>query len=92
MSAFAHAELLSIAVDPAHRGAGLAQDLYRQLTEHFRRRQVDAFRIVVGEQLSAAHRFYIKLGARPVGTVQIHAGERSVVYEHELSRSDFGAL
>lgn len=92
MSAFAHAELLSIAVDPAHRGAGLAQDLYRQLTEHFRRRHVDAFRIVVGEQLSAAHCFYLKRGARPVGAVRIHAGERSVVYEHELSRSDFGAL
>jgi ribosomal protein S18 acetylase RimI-like enzyme len=78
------AELLSIAVDPAARGSGVGERLYRRLEEHFRERGVSSFRITVGDALLPAHRFYRRMGAKPVGRTQVHAGEESVVYVQDL--------
>lgn len=75
-----HAELLSIAVEPGQRGQGCAQSLYRELVDHFRERGVFAFRIVVGEQLKTAHQFYKKMGAEPVGCIEVHQGQGSIMY------------
>ena len=77
-----HAELLSIAVDPAHRQQGHAQRLYTDLVRHFQQRGVDLFRIVVGEPLEAAHRFYRGMGAEPIGHTEVHQGQTSVIYVH----------
>lgn len=74
------AELLSIAVDKSVRGTGVAERLYRRLQSHFSDRGVDAFRIVVGDALLPAHRYYRKMGAMPVSRIEVHAGEGSVVY------------
>lgn len=79
-----HAELLSIAVDPAHRQQGHAQRLYTDLVRHFQQRGVDRFRIVVGEPLEAAHRFYRGMGAEPIGHIEVHQGQTSVIYVHRL--------
>ncbi|MBO3701655.1 MAG: GNAT family N-acetyltransferase [Candidatus Accumulibacter sp.] len=87
LSDLPHAELLSIAVDPALRSQGHAGALYRGLVEHFRQRGVDRFRIVVGEPLAAAHHFYSRMGAEPVGRIEVHQGETSVLYVHRLARS-----
>lgn len=78
------AELLSVAVDPACRGTGLAVRLYEGLEEHFARRGINAFRITVGESLAAAHRFYQRMGAKPMGRIEVHAGRGSVVYVQEV--------
>lgn len=78
------AELLSIAVAPDARGSGVAESLYRRLAAHFRERGVDAFKITVGDALLPAHRFYLRMGAMPVGTVEVHAGERSTIYVQHL--------
>jgi GNAT superfamily N-acetyltransferase len=78
------AELLSIVVDPAHRGQGVAEKLYRRLVEHFGATGVSAFRITVGDALMPAHRFYMRMGAAPIGKVQVHAGEPSTVYVHHV--------
>lgn len=75
-----HAELLSIAVDPVARGTGVSERLYRRLSEAFGRRGLASFKIVVGESLAPAHRYYRRMGAVPVAHVEVHAGERSVVY------------
>lgn len=75
-----HAELLSIAVDASVRGTGISERLYRRLQAHFSGRGVGAFRIVVGDSLAPAHRYYQKMGAKPVGRIEVHAGEGSVVY------------
>lgn len=85
LSELPHAELLSIAVDPALRGQGHAQMLYQGLVDHFQRRGVDRFRIVVGEPLAAAHQFYTKMGAQPLGRIEVHQGEASVLYVHRLA-------
>lgn len=80
-----NAELLSIAVDVSVRGTGVAERLYRQLQAHFSGRGVGAFRIVVGDSLAPAHRYYRKMGAKPVDRIEVHAGEGSVVYLQEVT-------
>jgi ribosomal protein S18 acetylase RimI-like enzyme len=81
------AELLSIAVEPSHRSRGHAAELYAGLVQHFRERKLEGFKIIVGESLVAAHRFYQKMGARPVGRIEIHQGQTSVMYVHHLAAS-----
>lgn len=77
-------ELLSIAVVADARGQGHAESLYRRLCSELRVRSVPAFRIIVGGALGPAHRFYQRMGAQTVGELELHAGEKSVVYVHSL--------
>lgn len=74
------AELLSIAVAPAARGTGVAESLYAELTNYFRQMKVAKFKIVVGEKLFPAHKFYQRMGARPLTELELHHGAKSVVY------------
>ena len=78
------AELLSLAVAPEARGSGVAGKLYRKLVDDFQARGVDAFRIIVGDALAPAHRFYQRMGATLAGEVQVHEGEPSKVYIHRV--------
>src|SRR5690606_4416678 len=78
------AELLSLAVAPEARGSGVAETLYRKLVEDFQARGVDAFRIIVGDALVPAHRFYQRMGATLAGEVQVHEGEPSKDYIHRV--------
>ncbi|MBC7154770.1 MAG: GNAT family N-acetyltransferase [Rhodobacteraceae bacterium] len=73
-------ELFSIAVAPEARGSGTADRLYRALCDHFRENAVPAFRIVVGDALIPAHRFYKRMGATPTGSVHLHGDASSTVY------------
>jgi ribosomal protein S18 acetylase RimI-like enzyme len=73
-------ELLSIAVDPDYRGQGAAERLYRALVGHCRGLKKPAFKIIVGERLLPAHRFYRKMGAVQAGEVYVHGGQRSIMY------------
>jgi len=79
-----HAELLSIAVDPAARGTGVSERLYARLVREFALRGVGAFRITVGDSLARAHAYYRRMGALAVGREEVHAGEGSVVYVHRI--------
>ncbi len=74
------AELLSIVVEPAFRGVGVAEEAYMKLIENFQERQVEKFQIVVGEDLKSAHRFYLRMGAKVVGDVSVHGNSRSIIY------------
>jgi len=82
------AELLSLAVDPRHRGQGVADALYRRLQARFRERGIDAFRIVVGDALAPAHRFYRRMGARPAARTEVHRGQGSTIYVHHSGEPD----
>ena len=82
-------ELLSIAVDPSIRGTGCADNLYRQLEDYCRQQGVERFKIVVGDALTPAHRFYQRMGAVAVGRIEVHEGEGSVVYVQELGSHSF---
>lgn len=78
------AELLSIAVDPSYRGRHVAEKLYHRLEDQFRARGIQSFKIVVGESLAPAHRFYVRMGAIPKTKVELHRGENSIVYVHSM--------
>lgn len=78
-------ELFSIAVNQSARGSGAAGHLYQSLCAHARAQGVPAFRIVVGDSLGRAQRFYIRLGAKPVGTVRLHGDATSTVFVQRLS-------
>jgi ribosomal protein S18 acetylase RimI-like enzyme len=81
----AQAELLSIAVEASERGSGRAESLYSALCAHFRARGIARFRIVVGSRLARAHRFYSKMGAKPLAEVEVHKGDTSIVYVHDCA-------
>ena len=83
-NAMPDAELLSIAVDAAFRGQHRADVLYQELATYFRDRGDAAFKITVGEALAPAHKFYRRMGAHPVADVEVHRGEISTVYVHQL--------
>lgn len=78
------AELLSLAVAPEWRGKAVADQLYQRLVERFRLEGVGAFRIIVGQRLDPAHRFYQRMGAISAGQIEVHRGEASTVYVHRL--------
>jgi ribosomal protein S18 acetylase RimI-like enzyme len=78
------AELLSIAVAPAFRSQGHAENLYQALGEHFLRQALPAFKIVVGSALAPAHKFYRRMGAQPAAEVEVHQGSLSTVYVQTL--------
>lgn len=79
-------ELLSIAVDPAYRGKGIAEKLFNKLSQHYTQQGIPAFKIVVGSNLIPARRFYERMGATPVATTEVHKGEASIVYVKNLTK------
>ena len=83
-SSLAKQELLSIVVNPAHQGEGHAEKLFLALCSHFKEKGADSFKIVVGSDLDRAHLFYTKMGAIPVGEIQVHKGADSLVYVKHL--------
>ena len=78
------AELLGIAVDPACRGRGIAEDLYAGLKLFFATRGLGEFKIIVGAPLAPAHRFYRRMGAVPVAEIEVHRGAASTVYVQKV--------
>ena len=83
-NALPQAELFSIAVSPSVRGKGIAQKLYTRLVEDFRDKGIARFRIVVGSELAPAHKFYAKMGAKVASEMELHSGEISKVYVHNI--------
>lgn len=79
-------ELLSIAVDQSARGQGVSERLYMGLVDYCRERGIPAFKIVVGQGLAPAHRFYRRMGAEVAGETEVHKGEKSIVYIQQVGR------
>ena len=77
-------ELLSIAILCDYEGKGIAQRLYARLVKYFREEGALGFRIVVGKDLKSANSFYMRMGAKPVNEIFLHAKEKSIVYVHYL--------
>jgi len=74
------AELVSIAVEPAARGAGVASALIRSVLEEFAVRGVGAARVTAGATNRAARRLYERTGFRLHSEMEIHPGEPAAVY------------
>jgi len=78
-------ELLSIVVTPSQRGTGCGERLFRALERYWQHHGTTAFKIVVGDGLQPAHRFYQRMGAVAAGRTEVHQGEGSVVYVHQIA-------
>jgi ribosomal protein S18 acetylase RimI-like enzyme len=79
-----NAELLSIVVIKNYQGEGVSKDLFHKLTEEFKERKINLFKIVVGNNLVGACHFYEKMGCIFHSVIEIHKGEKSRVYVHEV--------
>lgn len=80
-------ELFSIAVAPSARGTGVAANLYNRLLQAFQADGIKNFRIVVGQSLAPAHKFYLKMGADVKAEIELHSGEKSLIYVHDIVSS-----
>jgi ribosomal protein S18 acetylase RimI-like enzyme len=77
-------ELFSIAVNPSYRRTGVAQVLYHKLCEEFRKRDINEFKIFVGNELQAANSFYIKMGAKPILKIESYRKKKTILYSHKF--------
>lgn len=68
------AELLSLAVDPVARRAGVGRALAAAVVAELRSRGVEGARVVVAAENGAARRAYATAGFRPATTVAVHEG------------------
>lgn len=77
-------ELLDLAVAKDYQGVGVAQELFRQFVGQCRSRGITSFRIPTTEGLDRAHRFYEKMGAEPIGEIEVHGGQRTYIYQYDV--------
>lgn len=73
-------ELLSIAVDFEERRTGIAKRLYERLKQYSTENGISSFKIIVGEDLTAAHSFYLRMGANHVSDIHVHKDRKSFIY------------
>jgi ribosomal protein S18 acetylase RimI-like enzyme len=78
------AELLSIVVDHAYQGRGVATVLYEHLEQFYRSKSIPEFKIIVGSTLTSAICFYQKVGATKLTEIEVHKGFQSWVMHHQL--------
>lgn len=83
-------ELLDLAVDEESVGTGLAGRLFAAFAEELRGRGADGFRITTGASLERARGFYEKMGAERVAEMEIHRGERTLVYRYRIPEGGAG--
>jgi len=74
------AELLSIAVKKDYRGKGVGAKLFAALVCEMREKKINNFKILVGENLKDAQKFYERMGCEAAGKEELHKGEVSKVY------------
>jgi len=74
------AELLSIAVKEDYQRKEVAQQLFKALTIEFYKNGINEFKIVVGDSLLNAKKFYKKMGCIKVEEFELHRGEISEIY------------
>jgi ribosomal protein S18 acetylase RimI-like enzyme len=79
-----------MAVDVKLRGQGCAERLFKALEVQLGQANVSAFRIVAGSSLTAACRFYGKMGATEVERFQLHKGGVSVVFQKVVPTHTMG--
>lgn len=78
------AELLTIAIESAYQGKGVARPLFNEFIREMRRRNISEFKVLVGESLPRAIAFYEKLGFAFHSTTAIHSKQPSRVYIYKM--------
>jgi ribosomal protein S18 acetylase RimI-like enzyme len=78
------AEILNFCVTQKLQRAGIGQALFAAMKDEYRRRDIRRIRIVTGANQLSAIRFYEKLGAEPVGTIEVHARTESRLFRYSI--------
>jgi GNAT superfamily N-acetyltransferase len=73
-------ELLSITVDPKYQNSGTGTILLNALESELKRSGIKSYKVIAGECLAGANRFYQKKGFCQVGTINIHGESLSNLY------------
>ena len=78
-------EILAIAVDPSAQHQGVGSRLIEALEEQFNFRGIRRYKVIAGDRLVEANRFYKKSGFCMVGQITIHGNDVSNIYTKEIS-------
>lgn len=78
-------ELLSIVVNPTVQNSGTGTALLHQLESELKKRKIFRYKVVAGEQLISANRFYQKNGFYLADRIKIHGKAMSNLYIKNLS-------
>lgn len=76
-------ELLSIVVSEQWRRQGIGQKLFEEMADTFAEHGVQKFKMVVGQSLIHARKFYEDIGAEREKEMELHQGEKSFIYLYE---------
>lgn len=78
------AEILNFCVRHDLQRSGIGRRLFSAMEAEFIRRGIRQIRIVTGANQQSAIRFYEKLGAEPVGTIEVHARTESRLFRYSI--------
>jgi len=79
------AELLTIAVDRGLQGQGIAQNMFTSFAQEMKKRGVLQFKVMVGEDLKPAIRFYEKMGFHFLQKTAVHGDQPAYIYVYNIS-------
>jgi len=82
------AELLDIAVKEEYQGKGVARILFKKFLNILINNNISEFKITTGENLIRAQRFYEKLGAKKATEIEVHKGQKTIVYIYKILKGD----
>ncbi len=77
------AELLTIAVSRKLQGKGISRLLFNEFLNEMRKRNIKTFKVIVGENLPRAVKFYEKMGFRFLTSIYTHKDKLSRVYIYQ---------
>lgn len=77
-------ELLSISVDPSFQKENIGTQLLHELEQCLRTNGINKYKVIAGETLIGANKFYLKNGFVLATQIKIHGDSLSNVYTKEL--------
>jgi len=77
-------ELLSICVKPDCQSSGIGLDLLTALETELRERGVNRYKVIAGDKLVGANKFYLKNGFHLIKQISIHGKDLSNLYVKEI--------
>ena len=78
------AELLSIAIISEYQGQGIATKLLERFISEMKTREIKKFRVIVGENLPQANKFYLKFGFIFHSKNSVHKDTPSNIYLYNI--------
>lgn len=77
-------ELLSISVSPNCQASGIGSQMVKALEEYLKQNKITTYKVVAGEELIGANKFYLKNGFVLANQIRIHGEKLSNVYVKKI--------